>query len=204
VPRVVDHARRRRELVEATWAVVAAEGIEAATVRRIAAEAGCTTGRITHYFADKEEVLVAAVRRVHEAAGDRMCAVIERVGGLDALRAVLAEALPLDAERVLECKVRLAFWGSAASSTRLQAEQHQRYREWRGFLKQILSSAREHGELPVSASLGSLADQLIALVDGLGLQNVLEPRHSTPSQLLRCLNEAVDALTRAGAGPAAR
>jgi len=24
--------------------------------RRIAEEAGCTTGRITHYFADKEEV----------------------------------------------------------------------------------------------------------------------------------------------------
>ena len=149
VPKVVDHEQRRRELVAATWAVVAAEGIEAATVRRIAEEAGCTTGRITHYFADKEEVLVAALRQVHRAAGKRMLAATGERSGLEALRAVLAEALPLDEERILEWRVWLAFWGSAATSTSLQAEQHQRYREWRGLLKRVLATAA----LPTNTSI---------------------------------------------------
>jgi BetI-type transcriptional repressor, C-terminal len=48
--------------------------------------------------------------------------------GLEALRAVLAEALPLDQERVLEWRVWLAFWGSAATNARLQAEQRTRAR----------------------------------------------------------------------------
>ena len=193
VPKVVDHAQRRRELVAATWAVVAAEGIEAATVRRIAEEAGCTTGRITHYFADKEEVLVAALRQVHRAAGKRMLAAIGPRSGLEALRAVLAEALPLDQERVLEWRVWLAFWGSAATSASLQSEQHQRYREWRGLLKRVLATA----QLSADIDLDRLVDQIVALVDGFGLQGVLDPQHPQPEQLASRLNGAVDALIRA-------
>ena len=196
MPKVVDHAQRRRELVAATWAVVAAEGIEAATVRRIAEEAGCTTGRITHYFADKEEVLVAALRQVHRAAGKRMLAAIGPRSGLEALRAVLAEALPLDEERILEWRVWLAFWGSAATSTSLQAEQHQRYREWRGLLKRVLATA----QLSADIDLDRLVDQIVALVDGFGLQGVLDPQHPQPEQLASRLNGAVDALIRAAEG----
>jgi AcrR family transcriptional regulator len=197
VPKVVDHAQRRRELVAATWAVVAAEGIEAATVRRIAEEAGCTTGRITHYFADKEEVLVAALRQVHRAAGKRMLAAAGPRSGLEALRAVLAEALPLDQERILEWRVWLAFWGSAATSASLQAEQHQRYREWRGLLKRVLATA----QLSADIDLDRLVDQIVALVDGFGLQGVLDPQHPQPEQLASRLNGAVDALIRAADGP---
>lgn len=197
MPKVVDHEQRRRELVAATWAVVAAEGIEAATVRRIAEEAGCTTGRITHYFADKEEVLVAALRQVHRAAGKRMLAAIGERSGLEALRAVLAEALPLDQERVLEWRVWLAFWGSAATSTSLQAEQHERYREWRGLLKRVLATAR----LSAGIDLDRLVDQIVALVDGFGLQGVLDPQDPRPEQLASRLNGAVDALIRAADGP---
>jgi AcrR family transcriptional regulator len=197
VPKVVDHAQRRRELVAATWAVVAAEGIEAATVRRIAEEAGCTTGRITHYFADKEEVLVAALRQVHRAAGKRMLAAIGPRSGLEALRAVLAEALPLDQERILEWRVWLAFWGSAATSASLQAEQHERYREWRGLLKRVLAGAQRDGQLPADIDLDRLVDQIVALVDGFGLQGVLDPERE---QLASRLNGAVDALIRAESG----
>ncbi|MGH3177968.1 MAG: TetR/AcrR family transcriptional regulator, partial [Streptosporangiaceae bacterium] len=50
MPKVVDHAARRAELVDAAWRVIAEEGLEAATMRRIAEAAGCTTGRVTHYF----------------------------------------------------------------------------------------------------------------------------------------------------------
>jgi TetR/AcrR family transcriptional repressor of bet genes len=205
---VVAPAPRRRERVAATWAVVAAEGLEAATVRRIAEEAGCTTGRITHYFADKEEVLVAALRQVHRAAGKRMLAAIgarsglAEVGarsGLAALRAVLAEALPLDEERILEWRVWLAFWGSAATSTRLQAEQHERYREWRGLLNRVLATAQHDGQLPAGVDLDRLTDQIVALVDGFGLQGVL--RAGEPEQLVSRLNGAVDALLRAAGHP---
>ena len=37
MPKIVDHAERRREVLDATWRVIGREGLEAATVRRIAA-----------------------------------------------------------------------------------------------------------------------------------------------------------------------
>ena len=55
---IVDHAERRRRIAEATAAVAAREGLDAATIRRIAAELGGPTKTITYYFADKQELLL--------------------------------------------------------------------------------------------------------------------------------------------------
>jgi hypothetical protein len=129
-----------------------------------------------------------------------MLAAIGPRSGLEALRAVLAEALPLDQERVLEWRVWLAFWGSAATSTSLQAEQHLRYREWRGLLKRVLVAAQHDGQLSADIDLDQLVDQIVALVDGFGLQGVLDPQHPQLEQLASRLNGAVDALIRAADG----
>jgi len=40
--------------------VIACEGVEAATVRRVSAVAGYSTSIVTYYFADKHELLLAA------------------------------------------------------------------------------------------------------------------------------------------------
>ena len=129
-----------------------------------------------------------------------MLAAIGPRSGLEALRAVLAEALPLDQERILEWRVWLAFWGSAATSTCLQAEQHQRYREWRGLLKRVLATAQQDGQLSAGIDLDRLVDQIVALVDGFGLQGVLDPQDPQLGQLASRLNDPVDALIRAAEG----
>jgi BetI-type transcriptional repressor, C-terminal len=129
-----------------------------------------------------------------------MLAAIGPRSGLTALRAVLAEALPLDQERILEWRVWLAFWGSAATSASLQAEQHERYREWRGLLKRVLATVQHDGQLPADIDLDRLVDQIVALVDGFGLQGVLDPQDPQPEELASRLNGAVDALIRAADG----
>jgi TetR/AcrR family transcriptional repressor of bet genes len=196
MPKVVDHAQRRQEVVAATWAVIADEGIEAATVRRIAEAAGCTTGRITHYFDAKDDILVAALRAVHLAAAERMAAAI-RAGDhgdpVGVLRSVVDEALPLDAARRTEWRVWLAFWGRAASERTLRREQAQRYAEWRLLLTSLLE-----GVMPGAApdDVAAKVDLVAAAIDGLGMQAVLEPRRFTR----RRLGAAVDQLVASTLG----
>src|SRR6188472_4105948 len=82
MPRIVDVDVRRAELTDATARVIARSGIEAATMREIAAEAGWTTGALTHYFADKRELLLAtfqssvaagrAARRLHDRSAESL------------------------------------------------------------------------------------------------------------------------------------
>ena len=65
------HDERRRIIAEVAIGLIAREGLEAATVRRIAAEVGFSTTIVTHYFADKQELLIWAYRTIDEWARER-------------------------------------------------------------------------------------------------------------------------------------
>lgn len=55
-------------IAEVVIRVIAREGLAAATIRRIAAEVGFSTTVVTHYFADKQEMLLSAYRMMGETA----------------------------------------------------------------------------------------------------------------------------------------
>lgn len=191
MPKVVDHDERRAQIVSATWDALASVGLEGATMRVIAERAGCTTGRLTHYFASREEILTAALRAVHERAGVRMIRAAEGASGASALRAVLLEALPLDDDRRREWQVWLAFWAQAAVDGNLRAENDQRYREWRDVLDRLLREAVPDLR---TAERGARVDDLVALVDGLGVQAALDAGATTrmrSSGLRRAVDRAV-------------
>lgn len=57
-------AERREQLVEAAIAVASREGIDAATVRAVAAEAGVSLGVVHYCFQDKDELLEAMAHEI--------------------------------------------------------------------------------------------------------------------------------------------
>jgi AcrR family transcriptional regulator len=93
MPKVVDHEVRRAEIAEALWRVVAREGIDAATIRAVAAEAGWSRGIVEHYFDSKDALVLYAC----ELALERTLALVkqrhETTVGREALRAVLLDDL---------------------------------------------------------------------------------------------------------------
>ena len=200
MPKVVDHDERRAQIVSATWDALASVGVEGSTMRAIAERAGCTTGRLTHYFDSREEILTAALRAVHDRAGARMIRAAAAAGGsgVDALRAVLLESLPLDDERRLEWRVWLAFWAQAAVDAGLRAENEQRYAEWRDVLDRSLREAVP-GLRP--AERAARVDDLVALIDGLGLQATLDTTSSARARSSALRRAADRAAIRATAPP---
>jgi AcrR family transcriptional regulator len=156
---------RREALLRAANELVAEEGFAAATLRNVAARAGCTTGSVTHHFAGRQELLVAMLRAAHEAAGRRMLEQAQQEEEPRArLRAVLLEALPLDATRLAEWRVWVAFWSEAASNAAIAGENLHRYQEWRLLLSSLLLPFFRSTEPREQA-----VETLVALVDGLGL-----------------------------------
>ncbi len=51
MPKIVDYAQRRRDLVEATTRIIVRQGLSGTTMRDIAAEAGFANGVVKSYFA---------------------------------------------------------------------------------------------------------------------------------------------------------
>ncbi|NIJ40322.1 AcrR family transcriptional regulator [Parvibaculum indicum] len=165
MPKLIDHDLRRRELVEASWQVIADEGLEGVTMRKVAAAARCTTGRITHYFENREELLLAALRAVYSAAEERLVAAAKSdLPPAEKLLLHLEEASPLDKRRLREWKVWIAFWAVAASTPELAAENDRSHLVWRKSLVPLIE------ELAPGVDAAMEADLLSGIVDGLGLQ----------------------------------
>jgi AcrR family transcriptional regulator len=192
MPRTVDRVQRRSAVAAAARSVIARDGFEATTVRRVAAEAGSSTTVVTHYFADKEALLLAAVQDAYTALVARMATRVENgPGGLPTLRGLLLEALPLDDVRGAEARVWLAFWSAAITRPALREVQRESYREWREFIAHVLADAVARGELRRNLDLTATAEHLTCLLDGILMQSALEPGRLTPERQIEMVDQAL-------------
>jgi DNA-binding transcriptional regulator YbjK len=85
--------RVREAIVGATVRVVAREGVSAVTHRRVASEAGVSLSSTTWHFADKSEILEAALRWTARREVARISEIADRLGGTDFDPAAWADEL---------------------------------------------------------------------------------------------------------------
>lgn len=182
MPKVVDHDLRREEVAEAAWRVIAGHGLHAATVREIASEARSSTGVLAHYFRDKDELLLYALRLAWNRTAARMAKGSRGSSGRHALRSVLLEALPLDEARQVEWRIWVSFWGRAASDASLAEEQKRRYTLWRGLVLNLILTCQREDAVRHGVDPEQEADSVIALVDGIGTQATLDPDRLSPER----------------------
>jgi AcrR family transcriptional regulator len=74
MPKVVDHAAYRAELLDSAFQLFARVGYGAVTMRGIARELGVSTGTLYHYFATKDDIFEQMVRHVAASAVDDVLA----------------------------------------------------------------------------------------------------------------------------------
>lgn len=118
MPKKVDHSQRRDEIALVACQVVATRGFEQATVVRIARAAGYTTGMVAHYFDSKQDIILAALRLILHRMDQRLA--LQSGQSAPDLQGVLSEALPIDAQRRIECAFWTAFWGQVSADRRLK------------------------------------------------------------------------------------
>jgi len=188
MPRIVDVDVRRAELTDATARVIARSGIEAATMREIAAEAGWTTGALTHYFADKRELLLATFQSSLAARRSRRDE-LQDASTIDRLRASLNGALPIDDDRRRHWLVTLAACSHATGSPPLADAQRDAYREFRDHLIDLVGEVG----LATGTDARHIAEQLIALADGIAIQAMFDPESWPAERQQGALDAQLDA-----------
>lgn len=195
MPKVVDHEERRAELAAAVWRLASSDGLEAVTVRRVAEEAGWSTGAVVHYFADKEELLLLAFSTVADRVRTRLAEAAEQTTEpLDLVRAWLVEGLPIGRERQAEVRVWFAFLGLALTRPDFARAQRLTYRAWRGRVADLLRDAQEHGDIRADVDPSAAAAALVAVVDGLAIQATFEPRALSATRQTELVDLQLDAL----------
>jgi AcrR family transcriptional regulator len=177
MPKLIDHDERRSHIVDVTWTLIVEGGIEAATLREIAAAAGFANGALKRYFASKDDII--------EATYDRALAVVssyvaqDHGRGLAGLQAFCLAAMPLDARRIEAARVLLAFWSVSLYSPKLHAKYLTHLRAWRTQLAAFLRQGREDGEIRSALPDEQLVDELVLLNAGANMMSLLGPKFST-------------------------
>jgi AcrR family transcriptional regulator len=190
VPKVVDHEQRRRELAEAVWRVIRRNGVDGASVRTVAQEAGWSAGALRHYFRTQSKLLDFAI----ELAAEQ---IRQRVGALEladdprrAVEQLLSELLPLDEERCAENEVWLAFTARALIDPQLRV----RHAEIDEALRAASLRAVEMLGLPAGRVRTLEAERLHALLDGLALHAAMRPDRLPPRRIVAVLRRHLDEL----------
>jgi len=195
VPKIVDHDERRRSLIEATWRVIAREGIASASTRGIAREAGCSSGVLAHYFADKAELMASAMLAAHAEVHARL---EPELTGLASVRQYMLECLPLDERRRFLAVVEVSFWGQAVGNSRLVELYADEVEGLRRTLRVRLAQAREEGELRPEVDVDAVVRELHVLNDGLSLQAALSPDGASAEQQTAMVDAILDRIRTPG------
>ncbi|WP_219413800.1 TetR/AcrR family transcriptional regulator [Pseudonocardia nigra] len=198
MPRRVDHATRRLEIIRATWRTMAREGVEATTLRKIAEEAGFANGAIGHYFHGKDELLAAAYTHVFTRTNERIAAVTHNLHGMAALRAYCHEILPLDEDRLLEARIVLPFWQQALTRDGQQEMYEGHMASWTQELVGLIEQARTDGAITSAQPDADIAGQLLAMLTGWQVLALLTPASADPAVQVAQLDAYLDGLDPAG------
>jgi AcrR family transcriptional regulator len=194
VPKEVDHPARRRELADAACRVIARNGLAGTTLADVAEESGWSIGSIRHYFPNKDDLVASALWRVGERLDER---IRERTAGgmtMNELRIAATELLPLDAARRDEALVHLAFMAQAAVVPALADAAESAAQRLQEPLAARIARAVKGGELPEHIDPEHEAARLRVLLDGLRVQLVTTPQHTSASWALALLDDHLTAL----------
>ncbi|WP_235212054.1 TetR/AcrR family transcriptional regulator [Sphingopyxis sp. LC81] len=180
---------RRADLIEATAAVLAEQGLAGTNVRAICAKAGVSPGLLRHYFGGIDDLVAAT----YEATSDRMDAIF--AGAVDGAGANPRERLnayltasfrpPVTDPELLGAWT--AFWALARSDTRMAAIHATSYAGYRARLCELLIACG-------AADADRLAIMLTAMVDGLWLELSLDAASFGAEAAAAMVEKAVAAL----------
>lgn len=185
---------RRIEVAKAAWRVIVREGLDRASMRAIAQELGSSTGVVTHYFRDKEELTLFALEQVFENVLEDMKTCAEGQQGIDRLVQMIFVALPLEDIDKADWKVWVAFLGYSIGRDRLVQEHRKRYDFLRQIICQELADLQKAKLIRADLDLTLETNALIALVDGIGAGVVICPEQFSADQQQYLVRRHINAI----------
>lgn len=161
-------------IADAAMVVIARDGHDALSVRRVAAEVSVTGGTVQHHYPTKVELTVAALDRCvarqgarlrrHPRSGTEVDGLVERLGSL----------LPSDDERRVETVVWIAMSAAVSGEPEIEVRHREAVTAMRQWIRASIERAQRDGEVPIRVEPGETAQMIEAGLDGMMLAGIAE------------------------------
>ncbi|MFB7476279.1 TetR/AcrR family transcriptional regulator [Kitasatospora sp. NPDC056184] len=169
-----DHEERRREIAEALLRIADTQGLQSASMRVVAAEAGVSLRLVQYYFTTKQGLLLDALTRLTAQLQARMERWIAEAAGSPPtprgiVTAILSCVLPTDPESRRITRTFAAYYTLVLSDPEVLEKHGARQPEvLEGFLAKQLRAAQQAGQIDPGKDPEVAAAGLLAMVNGLG------------------------------------
>lgn len=185
MPKVVNYVEQREKIAEAAWRVICKGGLEQATVRKIADEAGVSMGAMRHYFNSQAQMLEFAMNLIVERVETRIQKLNLFSEGVtvQAAQSLILQFMPMNEERVSEMEVWIAFTVKSLNDPTLKQLSHRTFTQMQEVMLNTLQLLVRERILDPSIDVLFEAQKLHALVDGLSIHRLIQPDTVTPERM---------------------
>lgn len=187
-------ADRRSQVAATTIRLIAEQGLQGASLRAIAHELGCTTGVLTHYFRNKDELLLFMLEEIMEGMRVHMAAVAQGEQGIERLKMMMLSVLPVNEEFKQVWQVWLAFVGYMPGHQGLLDTHEQHYQQFKAFIRQEMAELMAAGTISPNLDLEFEAAAWIATLDGIGVNMLAAPQKYSETELRILVDRSVRSL----------
>lgn len=177
MPKQIDLLKRKNQIAEAVWEVILKQGVEGASVRNIAKEAGLSLGSLRYYFDTQEELLEYANELISKRITQKIDEIFESDNDpQEKILQVLLKLVPACGELKKETEVRLAF-----KTYSLHKQKAFKTAEDAVYIavKNVMSNMVLLNLLKKDLELSMETERFFAFMDGLVLDSLLRPDYLT-------------------------
>jgi AcrR family transcriptional regulator len=196
MPKIVNHNERKIKIAEATWNVIVREGLENASVRKIASEANLSVGSLRHYFPSQSELFLFSMELVSERVKKRLESKKYDGPPLDMFQEALSEVLPIDEDRKIEMEVWLVFSAKTLVDRKLEELSKNVFIQMRTGIERIISTLHSLQLLRENVDQHAEVIRLHALIDGLATHHILHPSTVTNKEMIHTLRYHLQSLCK--------
>ena len=192
--------QRREDLIRACIQTIHEDGLEGASLARIAQRAGLTAGIVSHYFGDKAELMEATMRHIGGALGREQARRLRAAATpMERLTAIIDANLNPEQFRPDVTAVWLSFWARVNHSPALARIQRINSARLISNLSHPLRRLIPDTAPDKETEVRRVALGLSTLIDGLWLRAALDQGGIDPAETrdlaLRHLKAEIDRLT---------
>ena len=174
--RKVDHDQRRLEVAIAAAGIIATQGLEALTTRNLAKTMGCSIGVLSHYFANKDEIVIAAMNWADHNIEQRFMQLLsETPMQIDNYAPFIMEVFPLNEQRDLEWRVRLNLAAYSLTHPVLMRSQNEARHKRKALLLGMVSSLQASGHVRADVDPELIVQNAVDFVTGMAFNLLAVP-----------------------------
>ncbi|AGN37226.1 TetR family transcriptional regulator [Bacillus paralicheniformis] len=175
MPKIVDHDHKRKIIAETAWKIIKTEGIERASIRRIASEAGMSTGALRHYFSNQDELLLFIMEYFLARGRERSENISWSTNPLNAVRETLLELVPVSQDKQTETGVWLVFAIRSLTSAALNAKKDELTEGEYILMEALLEILIKAGCINKTINIEIEKLRLAVIIEGISIHALLRP-----------------------------